>query len=147
MPGQKTSPDSLAALETPALILNMDKAEGNVARLTEHLLAAAASRDGKMSGVQIEIDCDGHRGGLAPDDRNLVKIANILRDAALELRGVLTHAGESYGCRNGEGLAEAAEGERILPNHACATGAQHDQYHVTRGSGEVVANWARIRGW
>jgi len=44
-------------------------------------------------------------------------------------------------------LAEAAEGERILPNHACATGAQHDEYHVTRGSGEVVANWARIRGW
>ena len=30
---------------------------------------------------------------------------------------------------------------RILPNHACATGAQHDQYRVIRGSGEVVANW------
>ena len=36
---------------------------------------------------------------------------------------------------------------RILPNHACATGAQHDQYHVIRGSGEVVANWPRVRGW
>ena len=43
---------------------------------------------------------------------NLVKIASILRDAGLDLRGVLTHAGESYGCRNGEGLAEAAEAER-----------------------------------
>ena len=36
---------------------------------------------------------------------------------------------------------------RILPNHACATGAQHDQYHVVRGGGEIVANWPRIRGW
>ena len=38
-------------------------------------LAAAASRAAKMPGTLIEIDCDGHRGGLAPDDRNLVKIA------------------------------------------------------------------------
>jgi D-serine deaminase-like pyridoxal phosphate-dependent protein len=251
-----------------------------------------------MPGVLIEIDCDGHRGGLAPHDRNLLSIANILREGALELRGVLTHAGESYGCRNGEGLAEAAEAERaaavaaaellrahghacpdvsvgstptahfardlsgvtevragvfmffdlvmhgigvceiddialsvlatvigqkrdkgwilidggwmalsrdrgtarhpidqgyglvcdidgrpypdlivsdasqehgiisvrpgsaqklpelsvgtrvrILPNHACATGAQHDHYEVIRGSGEVVASWPRIHGW
>jgi D-serine deaminase-like pyridoxal phosphate-dependent protein len=384
MPSQQTSPDTLAALETPALVLDMDKAERNVARLTKHLtrlgvtfrphvktaksidvvtrlfgnqrgpitvstlkeaeyfaaggftdmtyavglapdkiarvitlcergvdlkvvldtaeqaqaLAAAASRVGKMPGVLIEIDCDSHRGGLAPDDRSLLKIANILREASIELRGVLTHAGESYSCRNGEGLAEAAEAERaaavaaaallrahgytcaevsvgstptahfardlsgvtevragvfmffdlvmhgigvceiedialsvlatvigykpekgwilvdggwmalsrdrgtarhpvdqgyglvcdidgrpypdlivsdasqehgivsvrpgsvqalpelavgtrirILPNHACATGAQHEQYHVICGSGEVVATWPRIRGW
>lgn len=384
MPSQKTSSDTLAALDTPALVLDMHKAERNVARLKKHLspfgvtlrphvktaksidivrglfgeqpgpitvstikeaeyfadggftdityavglapdkiarvlalcergvdikvvidtadqalaLAAAAGRTVKMPGVLIEIDCDGHRGGLAPDDRDLVKIANILRDAALDLRGVLTHAGESYGCRNGVGLAEAAEGERvaavaaaqvlrayghscpdvsvgstptahfardlsgvtevragvfmffdlvmhgigvcetddialsvlatvighkpekgwilidagwmalsrdrgtarhpidqgyglvcdvdgrpyhdlivsdasqehgiisvrpgstqalpelpvgtrvrILPNHACATGAQHDQYHVIRSSGDVVAKWPRIRGW
>ncbi len=380
--------DTLTALDTPALILDMDKAERNVARLTKHLarfgvtlrphvktaksidvvtrlfgdrrgpitistikeaeyffdggftdityavglapdkiarvvtlcergadvkvvldsadqalaLAAAAasakSRVGTIPGVLIEIDCDGHRGGLAPHDRNLLKIASILRDAALDLRGVLTHAGESYGCRNGEGLVEAAEGERaaavaaaellrahghacpvvsvgstptahfardlggvtevragvfmffdlvmhgigvceiddialsvlatvighkpekgwilvdggwmalsrdrgtarqpidqgyglvcdvdgrpypdlivsdasqehgiisvrpgsaralpelavgtrvrILPNHACATGAQHDEYRVIRGSGEIVANWPRVRGW
>jgi D-serine deaminase-like pyridoxal phosphate-dependent protein len=37
---------------------------------------------------------------------------------------------------------------RILPNHACATGAQHDQYHVVRSGGrEVVATWPRVRGW
>jgi D-serine deaminase-like pyridoxal phosphate-dependent protein len=376
--------DTLTALDTPALILDLDKAERNVTRLTKHLtrlgvtlrphvktaksidvvrrlfgnqggpitvstvkeaeyfadggftdiayavgiapdkiarvaalcargvdvkvvidtadqalaLAAAASRVAKTPGVLLEIDCDGHRGGLTSDDRNLVKIAKILRDASLDLRGVLTHAGESYGCRNGEGLAEAAEAERaaavtaaellrahghpcpvvsvgstptahfardlagvtevragvfmffdlvmhgigvcqvddialsvlatvignkrekgwilvdggwmalsrdrgtarhpidqgygvvcdvdgrpypdlivsdasqehgiisvrpgsrqalpelavgtrvrILPNHACATGAQHDQYHVIRGSGEIVASWPRVRGW
>jgi len=37
---------------------------------------------------------------------------------------------------------------RILPNHACATGAQHDAYQVVRGaSPEVVACWPRFRGW
>jgi D-serine deaminase-like pyridoxal phosphate-dependent protein len=377
-----TMTDTLTAIETPALILDMDKAERNVARLTAHLtplgvtlrphvktaksidvvrrlfgvgpttvstlkeaeyfadggftdmtyavglapdkiarvaalcargadikvvidtadqaraLAVAAPRVANMPGVLLEIDCDGHRGGLTPDDRNLGKIASILRDASLDVRGVLTHAGESYGCRNGEGLPEAAEAERaaavaaadllradghacpvvsvgstptahfardlagvtevragvfmffdlvmhgigvcqvddialsvlatvigtkqekgwilvdagwmalsrdrgtarhpvdqgygvvcdidgrpypdlivsdtsqehgiicvrpgsrqpfpelavgtrvrILPNHACATGAQHDHYHVIRGSGELVASWPRVRGW
>jgi len=65
-----------------------------------------------MPAVLVEIDCDGHRGGLLPGDQTLVKIADVLRAGGVELRGVLTHAGESYGCRNGEGLPEAAEVER-----------------------------------
>ncbi|MES1955035.1 alanine racemase domain-containing protein [Salinisphaera hydrothermalis EPR70] len=37
---------------------------------------------------------------------------------------------------------------RILPNHACATGAQHDRYHVIRGSsGHIEAEWPRFGGW
>ncbi|WP_257165552.1 DSD1 family PLP-dependent enzyme [Bradyrhizobium sp. SRS-191] len=36
---------------------------------------------------------------------------------------------------------------RILPNHACATGAQHDRYHVLDASGRVGAVWSRINGW
>ena len=37
---------------------------------------------------------------------------------------------------------------RILPNHACATRAQHEAYEVVRGaSPEVVAHWERFRGW
>lgn len=35
---------------------------------------------------------------------------------------------------------------RILPNHACATAAQHDVYHVLR-QGRITARWERIRGW
>jgi D-serine deaminase-like pyridoxal phosphate-dependent protein len=75
-------------------------------------LADAAHDGGEMPAVLIEIDCDGHRGGLLPDDPQLVEIAKILGDANVELRGVLTHAGESYSCRGGVGLAEAAEAER-----------------------------------
>jgi D-serine deaminase-like pyridoxal phosphate-dependent protein len=37
---------------------------------------------------------------------------------------------------------------RILPNHACATGAQHDIYHVVEsGSRTIVGTWPRMRGW
>jgi D-serine deaminase-like pyridoxal phosphate-dependent protein len=36
---------------------------------------------------------------------------------------------------------------RILPNHACATGAQHDCYHALDSAGAVGAVWPRINGW
>lgn len=35
---------------------------------------------------------------------------------------------------------------RILPNHACATGAQFDRYHVLR-DGKVADVWTRVTGW
>jgi len=75
--------------------------------IVEHARAGMAT-----PAVLVEIDCDGHRGGLLPGDQTLVEIADVLRAGGVELRGVLTHAGESYGCRNGEGLPEAAEVER-----------------------------------
>ncbi|MEO7729312.1 MAG: DSD1 family PLP-dependent enzyme [Burkholderiales bacterium] len=36
---------------------------------------------------------------------------------------------------------------RILPNHACATSAQHDRYHVVDGAAQVNAVWPRFSGW
>ena len=36
---------------------------------------------------------------------------------------------------------------RILPNHACATGAQHDRYRVVDNGQTVSAIWPRIQGW
>ncbi|HEX6603726.1 MAG TPA: alanine racemase [Sphingomicrobium sp.] len=36
---------------------------------------------------------------------------------------------------------------KILPNHACATAAAYDRYHVTEGGDEVVAMWERVNGW
>jgi D-serine deaminase-like pyridoxal phosphate-dependent protein len=36
---------------------------------------------------------------------------------------------------------------RILPNHACATGAQHGAYHVVEGGAAVTAEWPRFGGW
>jgi D-serine deaminase-like pyridoxal phosphate-dependent protein len=37
---------------------------------------------------------------------------------------------------------------RVLPNHACATCAQHEAYNVVDGTGRaIVGNWPRMRGW
>lgn len=36
---------------------------------------------------------------------------------------------------------------RILPNHACATAAQHAAYQVINGSREILARWERFGGW
>lgn len=35
---------------------------------------------------------------------------------------------------------------RILPNHACATGAQHPEYHALGDDG-TVQTWPRFYGW
>jgi D-serine deaminase-like pyridoxal phosphate-dependent protein len=35
---------------------------------------------------------------------------------------------------------------RILPNHACATGAQHGQYHLVDDHGQI-SRWSRFNGW
>ncbi|WP_332764336.1 alanine racemase [Phenylobacterium sp.] len=75
-------------------------------------LAAAGAALGVGPAALIEIDSDGHRGGLAPGDPAIGDVAAALRDGGVELMGVLTHAGESYGLRTPEALAEAADGER-----------------------------------
>ena len=36
---------------------------------------------------------------------------------------------------------------RILPNHACATAAQHGTYQVLDQDGTVTAQWPRFGGW
>ncbi|KJK33532.1 alanine racemase [Lentzea aerocolonigenes] len=79
----------------------------------EQAAALATSRAG-MAGIPalIEIDCDGHRGGVRPDDPALPVIARTLADGGAEVRGVLVHAGESYYADGVEGLRAAAENER-----------------------------------
>lgn len=74
-------------------------------------VAEAAKRSGRPIPALIEIDSDGHRGGLRPDDPTLVEIGRVL-DAASALRGVVTHAGESYGASGQEAHAAFAEQER-----------------------------------
>jgi D-serine deaminase-like pyridoxal phosphate-dependent protein len=64
--------------------------------------------------VLIEVDTDGGRAGVPADDhRRLVEIGRRLVAApGTELRGVMTHAGLSYGCRSPEALRAMAEQER-----------------------------------
>lgn len=61
--------------------------------------------------VLIEVDCDGHRGGVEPDDPLLLSIGRQLSESHAQLRGVLSHAGESYHCRTESELQHAANSE------------------------------------
>jgi D-serine deaminase-like pyridoxal phosphate-dependent protein len=72
----------------------------------------ASRRSGDRIPAYIEIDSDGHRSGLAPADPGLATLGRILVEGGAELRGVLTHAGESYGATGAEALAAFAELER-----------------------------------
>ena len=36
---------------------------------------------------------------------------------------------------------------RVLPNHACATAAQHGAYQVMNPASEIEATWSRFSGW
>lgn len=75
-------------------------------------VAEASRRTGDAIPALIEIDCDGHRSGLAPDDPQIVAIGRILHEGGATLRGVVTHAGESYGLVGADALAVCAEQER-----------------------------------
>jgi D-serine deaminase-like pyridoxal phosphate-dependent protein len=106
------SPDKLPA------ILEL-KAEGvDIAVVLDSVeQAQAVARASRDAGVAIpaliEVDCDGHRSGVRPDDHEAqLAIASALADGA-ELRGVLTHAGGSYGARSDEALRAYAEEERL----------------------------------
>lgn len=59
----------------------------------------------------IEIDTDGHRGGVRPDDPAVARIGAILARAGA-LEGVLTHAGGSYGAGSTDEIAQFAARER-----------------------------------
>lgn len=74
-------------------------------------VADASRKGGDAIPALIEIDCDGHRSGVLPGDRTrLVAIAQALEEGG-SLRGVLTHAGASYGVVGAAALRACAEVE------------------------------------
>lgn len=78
---------------------------------TAHTLSGFCKDNHIEIPVLIEIDCDGHRSGVKPASPELIDIARALTDGA-KLVGVLTHAGDSYGCVGSEACKKAAENER-----------------------------------
>lgn len=70
--------------------------------------------------VWIEVDTDGHRSGIKPEEDALLEIGRILQDGGVEVGGVLTHAGSSYELNTPQALAALAEQERA----GCVRAAQ-----------------------
>ncbi|MDE0362096.1 MAG: DSD1 family PLP-dependent enzyme, partial [Rhodospirillaceae bacterium] len=67
---------------------------------------------------------------------------------------LVVHASQEHGviaARPGSGseIPDLPVGTRlrILPNHACATAAQHERYRVVDHDLQIHHTWARFGGW
>jgi len=89
-------------------------------------LVDASANAGVDIPALIEIDSDGHRAGIRPGDPRLLDVAQALGP---KLRGVMTHAGDSYNCKAVDAIREVAERERAAVV-ACAR-ALRDPGHAS----------------
>ena len=71
-------------------------------------------------------------------------LTDMIVTAASQEHGIMTHRG---GKELDWEIFNIGNAVRILPNHACATSAMHDRYHVIDGGMEVSDVWHRINGW
>lgn len=75
-------------------------------------IVAFGAEFGEAFDVRIEIDTDGHRSGIRPEEDALLDVARVLHEGGARLGGVMTHAGSSYDFDTPEALAAIAEQER-----------------------------------
>jgi D-serine deaminase-like pyridoxal phosphate-dependent protein len=99
----------------------------------------AMSRD---RGTQRQAHDHGYGLVAAVDGTPLLDLA--FRDANQE-HGVLHWTGAAGA--DLEALFPIGTQLRILPNHACATGAQFDAYTVLPKDGGTLQRWDRFNGW
>lgn len=97
--------DSVAAL--------MDRG-ANIGLIVDEVeTARAIAAHGHHFAVHIEVDTGGERGGVFADDPALMEIAAALTaSGTVDLRGVLAHAGHSYGASDIPAVEQIAEEER-----------------------------------
>ncbi|XAH23096.1 DSD1 family PLP-dependent enzyme [Xylophilus sp. GW821-FHT01B05] len=91
--------------------------------ITDSLASAQAIADfgreqGEVFEVWIEVDTDGHRSGIKPDEAALLDVGRALHEGGMRLGGVMTHAGSSYELNTPEALQAMAEQERAGCVHA-----------------------------
>ena len=136
--------DRVAALRSQGVDLTV--ITDNIAAARE--TAAFCRRHDISIPVLIEVDCDGHRSGIPPEDSiRLLAVANAIGNGA-RLRGVMTHAGGSYGARTPEELRSHAERERTGTLLAAQTlrAAGHEAPVVSVGSTPTALSTADLSG-
>ena len=106
--------------------------------------AAAAYAEGEGVDLEflIEIDCGDHRAGLPPESEELLAVAQVLGTCPrITLRGVMTHAGQSYGTKDPAEIAMITEEERAAVVRAAERlrAAGHAVDMVSLGSTPTVA--------
>ncbi len=96
-------------------------------------LMQACDKAGVRIPTLVEIDSDGHRAGIAPGDKALLEVAEVLGDS---LRGVMTHAGDSYNCATTDAIRAVAAREReaVVSSAAALRARGHPSPVVSVGS-------------
>ncbi|MES2843581.1 MAG: alanine racemase [Pseudomonadota bacterium] len=80
-----------------------------------------AVAEGVVVDVMIELDSGERRAGLIAGTDAVVALGRVVHDLpGTRLMGVLTHAGNSYGCRSLEAVRQVAEEERLCAVTAAA---------------------------
>ncbi len=100
--------------------LNLEEQLQSFAVLVDHTEvidlaeAAAHARDLHLD-IYLEIDCGGQRSGVDPAGGRHVDLARrIEASTSLKLRGLFTHAGQSYSCRTWPEVKDVADHERQI---------------------------------
>lgn len=75
-------------------------------------LGRFGAEQGHSFEVWIEVDCDGHRSGVAPGTDVLLEVGRAVVEGGSHLGGVMTHAGSSYELHTESALRALAEQER-----------------------------------
>lgn len=83
-------------------------------------IAEFGRANGEAFDVLIEVDTDGHRSGIRPEEDRLLEVARVLHYGGMRLGGVMTHAGSSYDFDTPQALRAVAEQERA----GCVRAAQ-----------------------
>lgn len=99
---------ALAACQGVELRFVVDSTAGVMA------LAAASSLSGIGARAFIEIDVGLNRCGVDPAGEGALHLAALMRSERIELVGVLSHAGQSYGASGPDEIAEIAARERRI---------------------------------
>lgn len=82
---------------------------------TLQALEAYGNAQGVRFSVFLKVDCGYHRAGVDPSRPESVELAHRLSHSpCVDFRGILTHAGHSYDCRNAEEIRVVSEQERAV---------------------------------
>ena len=113
------------------------------------LLSARAEALDSRPGVFIKIDVGLHRCGCLPDDPLVLSLVQrIDRAAHLDFRGLLSHAGQSYGAEDGLAAGRIAESERQIMTTLAASLRQagFEVPEISVGSTPTVLATKRFEG-
>jgi D-serine deaminase-like pyridoxal phosphate-dependent protein len=84
------------------------------AETLREIAATGAARDVPFP-LLLKVDCGYHRAGVDPEREASVDLARAASSSPhVELRGILSHSGQAYGCRSRAEAAAVAEHERAV---------------------------------